>query len=85
MRVSSICILLVVFCLGCNRAEEARRNAAQKNLKQLGEQLQNYQETHDTEDAAMQVDVISPLAHSGICASASRRQTASVPGRTSSV
>ena len=48
MRVWSICVLLVVFCLGCNRAEEARRKAVEKNLKQIGEDLQNYHETHES-------------------------------------
>ena len=41
MRVCSICVLLLAFCLGCNRAEEARRKAAENNLKQLGEALKN--------------------------------------------
>ena len=54
MRVWSICVLLSVICTGCNRAEEARREAVQENLKQLGEQLQNYHETHKAADSATQ-------------------------------
>ena len=46
MRVWSICVLLVVFCLGCNRAEEVRRKAVENNLKQIELALKNYHETH---------------------------------------
>ncbi len=50
MRVCSICVLLLAFCLGCNRAEEARRKAAENNLKQLGEALKNYDQTYQSPD-----------------------------------
>jgi serpin B len=46
MRVWSICLLLSVLSLGCNRAEEARRQAAAKNLKQMQLALQNYHKTY---------------------------------------
>ena len=49
MRVSSICLLLSVLCLGCYRAEEARRKAAKDNLKQFGEALKNHDETHKSQ------------------------------------
>ncbi len=49
MRVSSICLLLSVLCLGCNRAEEARRKATKDNLKQIGEALKNYDKTHKSQ------------------------------------
>ena len=39
-------LLLFVLCLGCNRAEETRRKAVKNNLKQIGEALKNYHETH---------------------------------------
>jgi len=47
MRVCSIWLLLSVLCLGCNRAEEARRKATVNNLKQLGLALHNYHEDFD--------------------------------------
>ena len=46
MRVWSIFLLLSVLSLGCNRAEEARRQAAAKNLKQMQLALQNYHKTY---------------------------------------
>jgi len=51
MRIWSICVLLVVVCLGCNRAEEARRKAVENNLKQIGEELHNYHEAHQSSDS----------------------------------
>ena len=51
MRISSICLLLSILCLGCNRAEEARRKAAVKNLKQIGEDLHNYHQTHQSSES----------------------------------
>jgi serpin B len=51
MRVWSICLLPIVLCLGCNRAEESRRTAAQNNLKQVGGALKTSQETHESRGA----------------------------------
>jgi len=48
MRVSSICLLLSVLCLGCNGAEEARRKPVKDNLKQIDEALKNDHETHES-------------------------------------
>jgi outer membrane protein assembly factor BamB len=41
-------LLLFVLFLGCNRAEETRRKAVKNNLKQIGEALKNYHETHES-------------------------------------
>ena len=41
-------LLLFVMCLACNRAEETRRKAVKNNLKQIGEALKNYHETHES-------------------------------------
>ena len=48
MRTCSVVLLMIVVCLGCNRREEARRKAVQDNLKQIGEEMQNYHETHES-------------------------------------
>ena len=48
MRSCLVLLLMIVLCVGCNRAEEARRNAAQDNLKQLDEALKNDHETHES-------------------------------------
>ena len=54
MRSCSVVVVIVVLCLGCNRAEEARRKAAENNLKQIGEALKNYHETHNFPDSHTQ-------------------------------
>lgn len=41
---------MIVLCLGCNRAEETRRKAVQDNLKQIGEDLHNYHQTHQSSE-----------------------------------
>lgn len=46
MRPQIITVLMLVLCLGCNRAEEERRKAAENNLKQIGLALQNYHQTN---------------------------------------
>jgi serpin B len=51
MRTCSVVLLMIVVCLGCNRAKEARRKAVQDNLKQIGEELQNYHEAHESSDS----------------------------------
>jgi serpin B len=51
MRSCFVLLLMIVLCLGCNRAEEARRKAVQDNLKQIGEDLQNYHQTHQSSDS----------------------------------
>lgn len=48
MRVSLIRLLLILPVLDCNGAEEARRKAAENNLKQLELALQNYRQTYDS-------------------------------------
>lgn len=55
MRSSFVLLLMAVLCLGCNRAEEARRKAVENNLKQIGEDLQNYHQTHQSSE--------SPFSH----------------------
>ena len=51
MRSCPVVLVMVVLCLGCNRAEEARRKAVQDNLKQIGEELHNYHEAHESSDS----------------------------------
>ena len=46
MRAWSICLMLSVLCLGCNRAEEARLKAVENNLKQIKLALRNYHEKY---------------------------------------
>jgi serpin B len=48
MRFRTITLLTLVLCIGCNRAEEDRRKAAENNLKQIGLALQNYHQTHSS-------------------------------------
>lgn len=43
-----VVLLMIVVCVGCNRAEEARRKAAQDNLRQIGDELKNYHETPES-------------------------------------
>ena len=45
MRLWLICLLVAAMCFGCSRAEEARRKAAERNLKEVGEALKKYDET----------------------------------------
>ena len=59
MRIWSICVLLVVVCLGCNRAEEARRKAVENNLKQIGEELHNYHEAHQSSDSEISHAIVA--------------------------
>ena len=51
MRSCPVVLLMIVLCLGCNRAEEARRKAAENNLKQTRAALQNYHQTHQSSDS----------------------------------
>jgi serpin B len=39
-------LLMIMLCLGCNRAEEPRRKAAENNLTQMGEALRNYNQSY---------------------------------------
>ena len=48
MRFCALVFLMAVLCLGCNRAEEARRKAVQNNLRQVGEALKNYHATYES-------------------------------------
>ena len=48
MKVIVTSLLLFVLCLGCNRAEETRRKAAENNQKEIGGKLKNYRETHES-------------------------------------
>ena len=45
MRSRTAMLLIILLCLGCNRAEQARQKAAENNLKQLGEALKNYNQS----------------------------------------
>ncbi|QDV23166.1 DUF1559 family PulG-like putative transporter [Aureliella helgolandensis] len=53
MRSRTGMLLMFVLCLGCNRAEEARRKATQHNLKQIELALKNYHETHESPDSEL--------------------------------
>jgi len=46
MRSCLVVLLMSVICLGCNRAEEARRKAVENNLKQIESALKNDHETY---------------------------------------
>jgi hypothetical protein len=46
MRSCPVVLVMVILCLGCNRAEEARRKAAQAQLKQMELALENYHKTY---------------------------------------
>ncbi len=50
MRFLAISILILVPAIGCNRTEEARRQAVAANLKQIELALQNYHRTHQPLD-----------------------------------
>lgn len=51
MRSYHVMLLLIVLCLGCNPAEEARRKAAENNLKQIELALKNYHATYKSSDS----------------------------------
>ena len=53
MRSCTGMLLMFVLCLGCNRAEEARRKATENNLKQIELALKNNHETHDSSDSEL--------------------------------
>lgn len=61
MRLRSVSLLLCLLSLGCNRAEEARRQAIQKNLEQVARSLQAYRQNQETV-AAVTVDQEQGLA-----------------------
>jgi len=56
MRSCFVVLLMIVVCIGCNRAEEARRKAAQDNLRQIGEALKNNNEAVEPQETVT-VDV----------------------------
>jgi len=56
MRFCFIVLLMIVVCIGCNRAEEARRKAAQDNLRQIGEALKDHNEAVEPQETVT-VDV----------------------------
>lgn len=51
MRSYPVMLLLIVLCLGCNPAEEARRKAAENNLKQIELALKNYHATYKSSES----------------------------------
>lgn len=65
MRRFSLCLMLAAVSLGCNRAEEARREAAERNLRQMEVALRDYRARQASEppiaapppDTAEQTDV----------------------------
>ena len=68
MRFCAFVLLMTVLCLGCNRAEEARRKAVQNNLRQIGEALKNYHETYESKFSHVIVAETEILHHpQGFC------------------
>lgn len=51
MRSCLVVLLMIVMCLGCNRAEEARRKAVVNNLKQIELAVKNYHETYTSPES----------------------------------
>lgn len=51
MRTSAAILLMIVLCLGCSPAEDARRKSAENNLKQIELALKNYHATHKSSDS----------------------------------
>lgn len=51
MRFCSAMLLMILLCLGCNPAEEARRKSAENNLKQMELALKNYHATYKSSDS----------------------------------
>ena len=63
MRSCPVVLLMIVVCVGCNRAEEARRKAARDNLKQIGEKLKDYHETHESSESTFSHVIVSETGH----------------------